>query len=72
MVLVSLPDEEARALRRAWKFLLGLSSGEVSLDRRRPVRDQARDIARHFPLGGVVSERTAAATIEERREDHAD
>lgn len=65
---MSLPEEEARALRRARKFLLGLSSGEVSLERRGPVREQARDIVKHFPLGGVVSERTAAAT-EERDHD---
>lgn len=42
-------------MRRAWKFLLGLSSGEVKLDRVKPVREEARDILRHFPLGGDLS-----------------
>lgn len=49
---MSLPSEERRALRDAWEFLLGLSSGEVSLERRTPVRQEARRIVRHFPLGG--------------------
>lgn len=39
-------------MRRAWEFLLGLSSGEVKLDRAAPVRAEARDIVKHFPLGG--------------------
>lgn len=49
---MSLPEQEARATQRAWKFLLGLSSGEVKLDRATPVREEARDIVKHFPLGG--------------------
>lgn len=49
---MSLPEQEAHATRRAWKFLLGLSSGEVSLARAKPVREEARDIVKHFPLGG--------------------
>lgn len=48
LVLVSLPSEEARAMRAAWKFLL-----KFSRDGRRPVaQKEARDILRHFPLGG--------------------
>lgn len=53
--LVSIPAEEARATRRAWEFLLGLSSGEVKLDRRLAVRAEARDIVKHFPLGGDLA-----------------
>lgn len=56
---MSLPDEERRALRETWEFLLGLSSGEVRLDRATPVRERARELARHFPLGGHVTARTA-------------
>lgn len=43
-------------MRRAWSFLLGLSSGEVKLDRVKPVRQEARDIVKHFPLGGDLAE----------------
>lgn len=48
---MSLPDQEQRATERAWNFLLRLSSGEI---KRIPseVRAEARDIAKHFPLGG--------------------
>lgn len=52
VVTLSLPEEEAAAMRAAWSFLLGLSSGEVKLDRAAPVRRRARDIVKHFPLGG--------------------
>jgi hypothetical protein len=43
-------------MRRAWKFLLGLGSGEVSLKLKTPVRAEARDIVKHFPLGGNLEE----------------
>lgn len=52
---MSLPEQEAAAMRRTWEFLLGLSSGEVKLDRVKPVREQARDIVKHFPLGGDLA-----------------
>lgn len=42
-------------MRRAWNFLLGLSSGKVKLDSRLAVRAEARDIVRHFPLGGDLA-----------------
>jgi hypothetical protein len=56
LVLVSLPEQEAAAMRRAWTFLLGLSSGGVKLDRAGPVRQEARDIVKHFPLGGDLAD----------------
>lgn len=49
---MSLPHQESEAMRHAWSFLLGLSSGKVKLDRRLAVRAEARDIVKHFPLGG--------------------
>jgi regulator of protease activity HflC (stomatin/prohibitin superfamily) len=49
---MSIPVQEAESMRRAWSFLLGLSSGEIKLDRARPVREEARSILKHFPLGG--------------------
>lgn len=52
VVAVSLPHEEAAAMRDAWEFLLGLSSGRIKLDRAAPIRKEARNIAKHFPLGG--------------------
>lgn len=40
-------------MRLAWKFLLGLTSGEVKIDGRiKEVRREAGDIVKHFPLGG--------------------
>lgn len=68
---MSLPEQEAYALRRAWEFLLGLSSGKVKLDRVTPVREEARDIVKHFPLGGVPSAETAEAAHRERRDRRA-
>lgn len=41
---------------RAWNFLLGLSSGEVKLRPAADVRAEARDIVKHFPLGGNLAE----------------
>lgn len=49
---MSLPEQEAAAMRRVWTFLLGLSSGEVKLDRRLAVRVEALELVKHFPLGG--------------------
>ncbi len=50
---MSLPEEEARAMRRAWEFLLHLASGEIRIAGHiTEVRQEARDIVRHFPLGG--------------------
>lgn len=42
-------------MERAWAFLLGLSSGEVKLDRHLAVRAEAREIVKHFPLGGDLA-----------------
>lgn len=40
-------------MRAAWRFLLGLRSGEVKIDGRiKEVRREAGDIVKHFPLGG--------------------
>lgn len=63
---MSLPEQEANATRRAWEFLLGLSSGEVKLDRVTPVRKEARDIVKHFPLGGDLD---AALDRRQRAQD---
>jgi len=56
-VVVSLPDQEAAATRRAWNFLLHLSSGEIRVSGRvTDLRAEARDIVKHFPLGGDLAE----------------
>lgn len=47
---MSLPEQEARALLRAQQFLLALSSGEHPARPIRDLRNEARDIARHYPL----------------------
>lgn len=40
-------------MRRAWEFLLHLSSGEIRIDGHiTEVRREAGDIVKHFPLGG--------------------
>lgn len=39
----------------AWRFLLDLGSGKMKLDRVGPARKQARDIVKHFPLGGDLA-----------------
>lgn len=50
---MSLPEQEARAMRRAWEFLLHLRSGEIRIDGHiTKVRKEAGDIVKHFPLGG--------------------
>lgn len=42
---------------RAWNFLLHLSSGELRVSGRvTELRKEARDIAKHFPLGGDLAE----------------
>lgn len=52
---MSLPEQEANAMREAWEFLLGLSSGKIKLDRAGPIREEARNISKHFPLGGDLA-----------------
>lgn len=53
---MSLPEQEAHAMRRAWEFLLHLSSGEIRIDGHiAEVRKEARDIVKHFPLGGNLA-----------------
>jgi hypothetical protein len=46
---MSTPDQEARALRLAWEFLLDLSSGA---EKRIPsaTRQRARRVLNHYPL----------------------
>lgn len=41
-------------MRRAWTFLLDIGSGRTRLDLTSEVRREARDIVKHFPLGGDV------------------
>ena len=50
---MSTPDQEARALAEAWRFLLDISSGR---EKRIPTttRQRALDIARHYPLAAGV------------------
>lgn len=44
-------------MQRAWNFLLHLSSGEIRVTGRvTELRAEARDIVRHFPLGGDLAE----------------
>lgn len=61
---MSLPEQEEFAMRRAWSFLLRLSSGEI---KRIPTvtRQEARSIVKHFPLGGDLK----AAARRQMRED---
>lgn len=48
---MSLPDQEARALDRAQRFLWDLGSGAQPINgHAREIRALARDIARHYPL----------------------
>ena len=42
-------------MRRAWTFLLCLGSGEIKMSPVAPVREEARDIVKHFPLGGDLA-----------------
>lgn len=54
---MSLPDQEAAAMRAAWNFLLHLGSGEIRVTGRvTDLREEARDIVKHFPLGGDLAE----------------
>ena len=46
---MSLPDEEARALRYAQEFLLELSSGRPIAGKVTELRREARRILRHYP-----------------------
>lgn len=48
---MSLPPEEARSMKAAWEFLLACSRGEYGEGAADPM-EPARDIIRHFPLGG--------------------
>lgn len=56
---MSTSEEEAAALRQAQDFLLGLSSGQYRVTSIRALRQDARTIARHFPL--AAAERWLAA-----------
>lgn len=47
---VSTQEQEAYALDRAWRFLLDLSSGDYRVEGIKKLRQDARDIARHYPL----------------------
>lgn len=67
---MSLADQEAVAMRRAWLFLLGLSSGEVKLSPAADVRAEARSIVKHFPLGGDL-EAAAREMLEREAEPEA-
>lgn len=71
---MSLPEQEVRAMRRAWEFLLHLSSGEIRIDGHiAEVRQNARDIIRHFPLGGDLDSaaRNYAPKLIEKLENEA-
>lgn len=52
---MSLPDEELRAVRSTWEFLLELGNSYGGY-KRVPlhVRLYARQLAKHFPLGGEM------------------
>lgn len=55
-VVVSLPEQEAAAMVRTWNFLLHLSSGELRVSGRvTDLRAEARELAKHFPLGGDLA-----------------
>jgi hypothetical protein len=48
---MSLPPEEARSMEAAWGFLMACGRGEYGEGAADPMQP-ARDILRHFPLGG--------------------
>jgi hypothetical protein len=57
VVLVSLVEQEQRATERAWRFLLDLGSGSKPVTGSvLALRAEARDIVKHFPLGGKLDE----------------
>jgi hypothetical protein len=57
LVVVSLPEQEQRATERAWRFLLDLGSGSTPVRGNvTALRAEARDISRHFPLGGRLDD----------------
>lgn len=44
-------------MRRAWEFLRHLGSGEIRIDGHiTEVRQEAREILKHFPLGGDLQD----------------
>lgn len=43
-------------MQRAWRFLLDLGSGDFKHDPKTVTREEARDIVKHFPLGGDLEE----------------
>lgn len=53
---MSLPEQEAAAMRRTWRFLLELGSGEKAVRPVGELRKEARELVKHFPLGGDLAE----------------
>lgn len=47
---MSTRDQEARALDDAWRFLLDLSSGNYRFETVTKLREDARRVAKHYPL----------------------